>query len=431
MTPPARRLPLHVTSITDVAERQLCTGCGVCAYVQPEDIHMVDDVTAGRRPVVRTADTAGARPSTDTALAVCPGVGLSHGTLPDDTIGELRTDWGPVLELWEGHASDPETRWRASSGGAATALALHGLQRRGMHGVLHIRARQDAPYLNETVLSRTRDELLSATGSRYAPASPCDGLDLVVAADGPCVMIGKPCDIAGASRAAAQDDRLDAKLGLTIAVFCAGTPTLQGTFEMLGAMGVNDLDRVVSIRYRGNGWPGDATVTLRTPDGIEERHLSYEASWGGILQRHRQWRCYVCADHTGEFADIAVGDPWYREIAPGEPGESLILARTVRGREFLREAIESGVLDASPVPPDHLPASQPGLRSVRGAVWGRVATSRALGIPAPVYEGVATWPAWVHELSITDKLRSTLGLARRVRRKGLRRTHPVNPRESS
>ena len=48
-----------------------------------------------------------------------------------------------------------------------------------MHGVLHIAARPDVPWLNHTVLSTTRAELLAATGSRYAPASPCDRLELV------------------------------------------------------------------------------------------------------------------------------------------------------------------------------------------------------------------------------------------------------------
>ena len=36
----------------------------------------------------------------------------------------------------------------------------------------------------------------------------------------------------------------------------------------------------------------------------------------------------MCADHTGEFADIAVGDPWYRPHLDDEPGRSLVLARS-------------------------------------------------------------------------------------------------------
>lgn len=419
------RLPRHIATITDVAEHQLCTGCGVCAFLQPDEISMVDDLDAGRRPLVRLED--GLPASTERALSACPGAALRHGPAPAGHVAELRRAWGPVLELWEGHATHAPTRWRGSSGGAATALALYGLTAAGMAGVLHIRAREDVPYLNETVLSTTPEALLETPGSRYAPASPCDRLDLVRRAEGPCVFIGKPCDVAAARRAAELDPDLAAKLSLTIAIFCAGTPTTRGTLEMLRAMGIDDPTTIESVRYRGHGWPGDATAVVRTADGPREHRLSYDESWGGILQRHRQWRCYVCADHTGEFADIAVGDPWYRQILPDEPGSSLMLARTERGRAFLRQAIEAGAIEATTVPPDRLPASQPGLLKVRGAVWGRVAMSRLLGIPAPRYAGLPTFAVWLRALSLTDKLRSTLGLARRVRRKGLGRRHPVRP----
>ncbi len=420
-----RPLPLHIETITDVAERQLCTGCGVCAYMQPNDIEMVDDLDAGRRPVVRTHD--GVEAATDRAIEACPGVGLVHDQLPDGIVQELRQTWGPVLELWEGHSADPVLRRMASSGGAATALALHGLSHESMHGVLHSRARDDIPYLNTTTLSTSRNDLLAATGSRYAPASPCDRLDLIANGPGPSMLIGKPCDVAGAARAAAVDDHLSAKLGLTVAVFCGGTPTLRGTFEMLRAMGIEDPDSIESLRYRGDGWPGRATATLQTEEGLEERTLTYEESWGAILQEHRQWRCYVCADHTGEFADISVGDPWYREIGPDEPGRSLIVVRTERGRRFLHAALAAGVLEATRVRADCLPASQPGLEKVRGAVWGRIVMSRLLGIPAPVYSGLPTLPSWLRHLGPRLQLRSMYGLVRRVRRKGLWRRHPVRP----
>jgi coenzyme F420 hydrogenase subunit beta len=156
-----------IQSIRDVAEKHLCTGCGVCAYLAPESIRMVDDLDRGRRPIVAAADGG-----TGDALAACPGHALGHdGPPPTDAIPELVSEWGPVLEVLEGFASDDELRLAASSGGAASALALFGIEQGGMHGVLHIAAREDVPWLNHTVLSTSRAELLAATGSRYVPAS--------------------------------------------------------------------------------------------------------------------------------------------------------------------------------------------------------------------------------------------------------------------
>jgi coenzyme F420 hydrogenase subunit beta len=414
-------LPVGIRSITDVAERQLCTGCGICAYLQPADIRMVDDLDAGRRPVVRAGAT------TDRALVACPGVGLEHDREADDVIRSLRPAWGPVLEVWEGFAADPAIRFAGSSGGAATALALSAIETGGMHGVLHIRAREDVPYLNETSLSRDRNQLVAACGSRYAPASPCDRLDLVATAPEPCVFIGKPCDVAATYLARRDDPDLDRNLGLTVAIFCAGTPTLRGTFEMLDVMGVEDRTALRSVRYRGNGWPGDAVASTR--QGPPPRDLTYEESWGEILQKHRQWRCYVCADHTGEFADIAVGDPWYRDPQRDELGSNLLLVRTQRGREALAAAIAGGYIVAERVGASYVPASQPGLRHGRGAVWGRLVASRVLRIPAPRYRGLPMFHVWARELSLREKLRSTVGTVRRIGRKGLRFRHSVQPFE--
>lgn len=414
-----------VNGIRDVAERNLCSGCGACAFMQPEVITMVDDLEEGRRPLVLFRGDA--EPDTSAALAACPGVALAHPSPPEQLVPgghpELGAAWGPVLEVWEGHASDHGIRYAASSGGAATAVALHSLEHEGMHGVLHITARDDVPYLNRTVLSRTRAELLAATGSRYAPASPCDGLQQVVDAPGPCVFIGKPCDVAATAKARGQRPSLDANLGLTIAIFCAGTPSTRGTLEMAAQLGVAPPE-IASVGYRGRGWPGRARV--RRSGETEDRTLSYEESWGAILQRHRQWRCRVCIDHTGEFADISVGDPWYRAIPDDEPGRSLIIARTERGRQLLHAAVESGVLSATPVDPGLISASQPNLLKARGSVWGRIATARMAGMAVPRYRNLPSFRWWWRELTVREKIQSTLGTLKRIRQRRLRRRREVD-----
>lgn len=417
---------LRVLDIKGVAERGLCTGCGACASLSPDEIRMVDDVENGRRPLV--ADGA-SDPRTREAIRACPGVGLGHDdeTLRDpDLISELSAGWGPVYEVWEGYAADDDVRWGGSSGGAASALALHCIEHEGMHGALHIAAREDVPYLNETVLSTSREEFIARTGSRYAPASPCDSLAMIENAPSPCVFIGKPCDAAAARMAAELRPNLKANLGATIAFFCAGTPSTRGTLEMLRAMGVEDPTRLVSLRYRGNGWPGLATAVSRDEHGVERTaQLTYAESWGDILTRHKQWRCKVCADHTGELADIAVGDPWYREVKPGEAGQSLIVARTPRGRELIRRAVESGALVAERIDAARLPESQPNLLHTRGSVWGRVLGSRLAGIPAPRYRNMPTFRYWRSRLSLHSKVQSVAGTVRRALRGKLRQPRPV------
>lgn len=414
-----------IRGIRDVAEKHLCVGCGACAFVQPQQIRMVDDIAQGRRPLV-LVNADGREPDTSEALAACPGLALTHGPHAEEEDSQVLHDWwGPVLEVWEGYAADPEVRHAASSGGAATALALHCVEQDGMYGVLHIRARSDVPYLNETVLSQTRGELLAATGSRYAPASPCDRLDLVANAPAPCVFIGKPCDVAAVAKLRRVQPKLDARIGLTVGIFCAGTPSTSGTLEMLRAMGVEQPESVVNLRYRGNGWPGKAEALVREGNVHRTHTLTYEESWGQILQRHRQWRCYVCPDHTGEFADIAVGDPWYRGVPQDEPGRSLVVVRTARGQRVLRQALAAGALCLERVGHDALAASQPNLLETRGETWGRTLTTRMLGVATPRYRRLPMLQIWWRELSRKQKAQSIYGTVKRVFVKSLYRRQPV------
>jgi coenzyme F420 hydrogenase subunit beta len=422
-------MPSRLRTVADVAERQLCTGCGVCAYLDPERVRMTDTRDQGRRPVLVGARRDAARDAA--VLGACPGLEPSRPgapSMPAETIEELRASWGPVLEMWEGHATDARLRFRGSSGGAISAISAWALERGGMRGVLHIAARRDVPYLNETVLSTTREQVLERSGSRYAPASPCDGLQRIQDAPGPCVFVGKPCDCAATQRARRLRPALDRNLGLVVGFFCAGTPTTAGTLAMLAKMGVEDPAKVRSLRYRGDGWPGSATAVVETADGrVETRRLTYAQSWGEVLADHKQWRCNLCPDRTGEAADLSFGDPWWAGVPDDAPGRSLIVVRTERGRQALHAAMAAGYIAAEPAEPWKLRASQQGFPVVRGAIWGRLMTLRLLLVPTPRYVGFSLFRHWLRELTAYDKFRSVAGTARRAVTRGLWRRVAIVP----
>lgn len=400
-------------TIGDVVDSYLCCGCGACAYVAPDDCAMRDVPREGRRPArPESAQAQGAARGAgggERALEACPGVGLAHPqSSAPGCIAELAADWGPVLELWEGHAADPQVRRDASSGGAATALCEHHLERRGGGGVLQTAADPDRPHLNATVFNTSAGDVRASCGSRYSPASPCDGLGMIEEASAPCVFVGKPCDAAGARMAARVRPALDRNLGLVLAVFCAGTPSTSGTLELLEELGAGGPESLTALRYRGRGWPGD--VVAETAAGSFS--TDYGHAWNDILQRHRPWRCYLCPDHSGEFADIALADPWHRPPDGKDPGRSLIVVRTEAGREALAGAMRDGYIEARPVPASILPLCQPNLLRVRGGVWGRVLACRLLGLPVPRYVNMPLFNAW-KQLSARDKLRSLLGPLKR------------------
>jgi coenzyme F420 hydrogenase subunit beta len=409
-------------SIEAVVKNHLCTGCGACAGLAPALFSMTDEPQAGLRPHRIPGARDAAREAV--ALAACPGVGSGprpelQAARPDGA--PCATEWGTVLEIWEGHAADPEMRWRGSSGGAATALATFAIESGYADGAVHVRQSGQDALRNETVISRNRGDLMAAAGSRYAPASPCDRLGDLAAASRPLVFIGKPCDVQAAAAAAKAEPAITRNLALTISIFCAGVPSTAGTRALVAALGVPTHARVTALRYRGDGWPGRMAATYVTPDGRVHSSgtLSYEEGWGGILQKHRQWRCHVCADHTGEFADLSVGDPWDKPRGGGnQEGSSMIVVRSQRGRDLLHRAIEAGAIVAERRDFGALAAAQPNLVRTRRIMFGRLAGLRILGLAAPRYEGWSLGRLWFFRTHLRDKAGSVLGTMRRaIRRK--------------
>jgi len=396
-------------TVQDVVDWRLCLGCGACGYICPErKIRLVDFVETGIRPVVEAHDCG----SCKLCLDVCPAYENDHTAINSapGLIDEVKPYCGPAVEIWEGHAADPEIRLAGSSGGLITALSLYCLEQEGMHGVLHIGQDPDDALRNKTQMSRTRPELLHKTGSRYAPASACDSLHLIEQAPAPCVFVGQPSEVTALQKARKLRPQLDKNAGVTISFFCAGSPARKGTVEFLKSLGANP-EQVQDLRYRGNGWPGMFAVTLKG-ESTPRFTRTYKESWG-FVQAYRPFSTHLCPDGSGEDADISCGDPWYREVKNGEPGSSLVVVRTETGRRIVQGAVAAGFVELKPAEPWKLLESQKNLFEKRGAIWGRVAMLRALGLPAPKLRGFSLFQNW-RRLSLEDKLRSTLGTVRRI-----------------
>lgn len=374
-------------------------------------------------------ESVGIRPKLGTScasctkcLSICPGYtvdgNLEIGPLPKQTPADH--EFGPALEIWEGYSTDPDIRFKASSGGLLSALALYCLEKEGMKFVLHTGMDPAKPWLNLTVQSRSRGELLVRTASRYAPASPCEGLGAIEKSDGPCVFIGKPCDTAAATMARRQNPALDQNLGLVLTFFCAGTPSTKGTLDLVGSLDVK-LEDIKEVRYRGEGWPGRFKVRHGLP--AQEQSYSYMESWGRLTS-YRPLRCHLCPDGLGRVADIACGDAWENLKEDGDPGRSIAIVRTRRGQEILRRARDAEYVELKRVDASTVFAAQPSLLGRRREIFGRFLGMRLLGVPTPQFFEFTLFRSWIR-LPLWQKVRTVLGTMRRIVQRGQFRKNAV------
>ena len=395
-----------------IANGDLCAGCGACAGIFPDKLSMEMSPPGFLRP----REIAPLNATEEETLArFCPALGQTVD-------GQGRTDhtlWGPYLEMQTGWSTDPDVRFAGASGGALSALLLYLLESGEVDAVVQVAAASETPIANMTVISTDRVGILGAAGSRYAPSAPLAQLQDLLATKLRYAFVGKPCDVAALRSLASEKEEVAAVFPVILSFFCAGVPSQAGGEEVLAALGAEPED-VSRFRYRGQGWPGRATATLQ--DG-SERSMSYHESWGGILSKHVQHRCKICADGTGKAADIVCADAWESDAA-GYPvfdeadGVSLIVGRTALGVRIIENSVAANHIKTEPFDVAQLAAIQPGQRERRRALLARLLALRLAGLPVPKYIGLHLWSA-ARQNPLSRNLRNFLGMLRRVLRRRL------------
>jgi coenzyme F420 hydrogenase subunit beta len=396
--------------IDRVIDGGLCAGCGLCASILGKPrAHMTLDQNGYLRPEI---DGELSNAENDLLSRVCPG-----GRLAYEAEGRpFETIWGPVLDAFTGCATDPRLRFQASSGGALSALASHMLESGAADYVIHVGADPDTPWLNQAAESTTAPEILERAGSRYAPSAPLAAILQRLQRPGRAVVIGKPCDIAALRMYSRENPHIADRIAGMFAFLCGGVPSRRGVELILARMRVDPRD-VISFRFRGYGWPGRASATLKSG---EQKSLTYAETWGGILTHHVQKRCKICPDGTGIFGDVSCGDAWHlddrgRPVFDESEGRSLMIARTAHGASVLASAAQAGRIATERTSLASMTAMQPGQIRRTQLTLSRLAAMALLGRPVPSFSGLHLARA-ARRAGLLANIKSFLGAVRRVLR---------------
>jgi len=371
-------------TLSKIVEGGLCTGCGACVFAaEPGAISMHMNTAGFMRPTASQVLT----PEMEQAIQlICPGIGLRHADDFDEGVQYI-PEWGPIMELKAGHATDAEVRHGGSSGGVLSALLIHLLETKKVAFVVHTRASTVDPLVNETIFSETREDVLSAAGSRYAPAAPVAALAAALVRPRRFAFVGKPCDVAAVRNILRTKPALKERIPYLLSFMCAGTPSIKGTHQILQRFDMEP-DAVQSFRYCGDGWPGLARA--QSHDGRVQT-MDYNTAWGSILNQHLQPRCKMCADGTGEFADVVCADAWhgkdgYPDFAEAD-GRSLVACRTTVGRKLVMDAIAADSIRLEPFQVEALGEIQPYQKRRKQEVFARGLAAKLLFRLWPRYKG--------------------------------------------
>ena len=348
-------------TISSVVEDNLCTGCGTCVALCPnEAIEMVIDEKKG----IYVPELDGGKCNNcGICFKVCPGHEVDFKGLNLEIFGKEPEDIliGNYLNCYVGHATDHDIRYNSASGGLVTALLIFAREEGLIDGALVTRMKKDKPLEPEPFIARTREEIIEARGSKYCPVPANVALrGILEAEEGErFAVVGLPCHVHGLRKAQRVNAKLRDRVVLCFGIFCSTTKSFLATEFQFNRMKIKKKE-VVDIRYRGEGWPGCMTVDLKNNQKFSELHPIY---YDDKFCSFTPWRCTMCVDETSELADISFGDAWLPELTQVDNvGTSIIIYRNELCGDILRQMIHEKLIKLELVDISKVSKSQGGFQ---------------------------------------------------------------------
>lgn len=291
----------------------------------------------------------------------CPGHAVDFKKLNESIFRKQVEDAsiGNYLECYVGHSTDRKIRGISASGGVVTQLLAFGFDDRLFDAALVVRMRKDSPLHTEAFVARRKEDLFSASKSKYCPTSVNEALSFLRKEEGRFALVGLPCQIHGLRKAEQELDDVKSKIVLCIGLFCSHSVGFDGTEFLAEKLGVRPR-QIREIIYRAPDSPGYMSLRLVNESNVT---IPMVGSWHAYMPIFSSFlftpkRCAMCPDMTSELADISVGDAWFPEFKRSKLGESILIARTRKGQEFLDQARRARTLLLLPADLERVKRSQ-------------------------------------------------------------------------
>lgn len=376
-----------------------CAGCGLCHAVRETPINYENGFL---KPDLMKEDL-------DFCEKVCPANGKHIDLLNKDY------PWGKFLLAKLTWSKDQKIRYQASSGGTLTTIAIFLIENGIVDEIIQIKKNNKNPIQTEYTISRNAEEIKKCSGSRYTASNPLIDLLNIIESEKKYAFIGKPCDVLSLNNYIKNvNPELKKNVIITMSFFCAGVPSRQANLRLLKELHSNESE-CDELIYRGNGWPGYATVINK--NGMSDK-MTYNDSWGHILGRDINYFCRFCMDGIGEFADISCGDAWYltHDKQPDfseHDGRNITFARTEIGKKILLDVEKTNRIVTEEYDLENLKYIQNYQYTRRSQIYSRILGLKLCGKMTPKYP-IKNIRDFSTKLTFKEKTKITLGTIKRV-----------------
>lgn len=303
---------------------KVCSGCGACVAICP--VNCID-LMMDNEGFLRVSPKG----------EKCVSCGLCDKICPFER--SFRD--GEISECGYFRTSDEAQRMQSSSGAACAVLALQFVDAYQIVGAVYDEC--DKSVRHEVAAGE--EDLGSFAGSKYLQSDPRAIYEAID--DGPAVIFGSPCQIAGARCYAQMIGREDSNIFIDF--YCHGVPSL---FLWRWYMRESGLDNANEIRFRDKrkyGW-SEYAIGARIEgapylSGYKNDQDAFYQAYLSNLCLDKP--CYQLCPFRGSRsqADLRVGDAWGHNSIDDNRGMSAVVAFGDRGSQLLSVLKRGGVFE--------------------------------------------------------------------------------------
>ncbi|MFQ6136918.1 MAG: Coenzyme F420 hydrogenase/dehydrogenase, beta subunit C-terminal domain [Candidatus Hydrothermarchaeales archaeon] len=292
----------------EIIYRDLCSGCGACSAVCPENVVDVDDFPR----------LTGKCTYCGYCLIQCPRSFLPLNEVEEELFGSS----GELLGNYEAIRSVKSLTGKGQDGGFVTTLLCYLLDNKIVDGAIVSGVDKEVPWKARAVLTTKSKEIRTAAGSRYTNSPNLMALKEAKEKDlKNLAVVGLPCQIQGVRKLgyhSIEGVDLAERVKFTIAIFCSKNFLSRMLEEVVVKKHSLNLKKITKFDIKGKN--------LLAYEGRKKTEIPLTE-----LKDYARNGCEVCTDFTGKLAEFSVG-------AVGSPnGFSTVLARTDEASKILDE----------------------------------------------------------------------------------------------
>ncbi|MFH1118812.1 MAG: coenzyme F420 hydrogenase/dehydrogenase beta subunit N-terminal domain-containing protein [Bacteroidota bacterium] len=322
----------------------LCNRCGSCVGLSDGKI-IFSDREGAYRPVVKT------EPDDELAsllLNACAGKNFDFPAYRNRFYGDtpsFHAYTGPYNGIYIAHATSEQIRQSGASGGMLSAILIWLLKSGRIDGAVVTGMSKKKPWLAESFIATTPEQILEAAQSKYIITSVNEILPQINGFKGKLAYIGLPGQVQSVRKLQLAGHHSVASIKYIFGPFYGNTLHFSSVRSFLRSYKINDYQNISKLWFRHGEWPGNMRVEMN--DGRVAELPKFHANY--LIPFHIMKNSLLCTDLSNEFTDISGGDAWAPVYEERGKGFSIVISRNDAGKEILLQMEKEGEISLLPI----------------------------------------------------------------------------------